>query len=158
MHAIDFYMQPKYFDKYNNSFCEIVTYAIDYIFLDFLEEKKANSNEIDKLRIQKMNYILSIIKEIKILNKIYRDSGFMINSKNDLLKEQMKLEATVISYLMYEKYLNGDYISDFKKLVHNVILRSEKPDFNFIGFTDDMILEKSKIYVKKYVEMKNLTK
>lgn len=156
MHAIDFYTKPKCFDIHSYCFIEIVTYTIDYLFLDYLEKNNYYVDEINKLKNIKMKYIYSLLKIIDDSKSYYSSSNLELEKM--FLKKEMELKSTIISYLMYEKFSNDNFLVDLKKIMNTVILRGKRPDFNFVDINDDMILEKSKVYVKEYVDRNNLAK
>ena len=82
MHGVDFYMQKKLPSENYYGFHEVPTYTIDYLFIDYLESKELDSNEIQKLRMKKDNYLQELAKltqtQIKgalIRNKKYQNAS-----------------------------------------------------------------------------------
>lgn len=156
MHGIDFYMQNKIPSENYYGFHEVPTYTIDYLFIDYLESKGMDINEIQKLRMQKDNYLQELakltqtqIKSALIRNKKYQDASLndireVLNPQ--LIKQLLELQSGVIAYGLYsqtrmDKQQGLDNLKNFMK---NIISKTQTPDFSFIGLDNQTLLELSK--------------
>ena len=156
MHGIDFYMQNKVPSENYYGFHEVPTYAIDYLFIDYLESKGIDLNEIQKLRNKKDNYLQELakltqtqIKSALVKNKIYQNATLedIRNILNpQLMKQLLELESGVISYGLYQqiKVDKGQGISNLITFTKTLLPKNEIPNFSFIGLDNQTILNLSK--------------
>lgn len=156
MHGVDFYMQDKVPSENYYGFHEIPTYTIDYLFIDYLEMKGMNINEVQKLRMQKDNYLQELAKltqvQIKgalIRNKKYNDST--ISSIKEvlspqLIKQLLELESGVISYGLYTQIQTNKEqgLSNLKSFMKTIIPKTKTPNFSFINLDNQAIMDLSK--------------
>lgn len=156
MHGVDFYMQNKIPSENYYGFHEVPTYTIDYLFIDYLESKGMDINEVQKLRMQKDNYLQELAKltqtQIKgalIRNKKYKDPS--IEDIRDvlhpqLIKQLLELQSGVISYGLYNqtKIDKQQGLDNLKKFMKNILPKTQTPDFSFIGLDNQTILDLSK--------------
>lgn len=156
MHGIDFYMQKKIPSENYYGFHEVPTYTIDYLFIDYLESKGIDINEVQKLRVQKDNYLQALAKltqtQIKgalIRNKKYNDSTIsdikeILNPQ--LIKQLLELESGVISYGLYTQMQidKEQGLSNLKSFMKNIIPKTKTPDFSFINLDNQTIMDLSK--------------
>lgn len=156
MHGVDFYMQDKVPSENYYGFHEVPTYTIDYLFIDYLEEKGMDINEVKKLRMQKDNYLQELAKltqvQIKgalIRNKKYNDST--ISSIKEvlspqLIKQLLELESGVISYGLYTQIQTNKEqgLSNLKSFMKTIIPKTKTPNFSFINLDNQAIMDLSK--------------
>ncbi len=156
MHGVDFYMQNKIPSENYYGFHEVPTYTIDYLFIDYLESIGMDINEVQKLRVQKDNYLQALAKltqtQIKgalIRNKKYNDSTIsdikeILNPQ--LIKQLLELESGVISYGLYTQMgIDKEQgLSNLKSFMKNIIPKTETPDFSFINLDNQTIMDLSK--------------
>ena len=156
MHGVDFYMQNKIPSENYYGFHEVPTYTIDYLFIDYLEEKGMDINEVQKLRMQKDNYLQELAKltqvQIKgalIRNKKYNDST--ISSIKEVLnpqltKQLLELESGVISYGLYTQIQTNKEqgLSNLKSFMKTIIPKTKTPNFSFINLDNQAIMDLSK--------------
>ena len=156
MHGVDFYMQDKVPSENYYGFHEVPTYTIDYLFIDYLEAKGMDINEVQKLRMQKDNYLQELAKltqaQIKgalIRNKKYNDST--ISSIKEVLnpqltKQLLELESGVISYGLYTQIQKNKEqgLSNLKSFMKTIIPKTKTPNFSFINLDNQMIMDLSK--------------
>lgn len=156
MHGVDFYMQDKVPSENYYGFHEVPTYTIDYLFIDYLEAKGMDINEVQKLRMQKDNYLQELAKltqaQIKgalIRNKKYNDST--ISSIKEVLnpqltKQLLELESGVISYGLYTQIQKNKEqgLSNLKSFMKTIITKTKTPNFSFINLDNQMIMDLSK--------------
>lgn len=156
MHGVDFYMQDKVPSENYYGFHEVPTYTIDYLFIDYLEAKGMDINEVQKLRMQKDNYLQELAKltqvQIKgalIRNKKYNDSTIssikeVLNPQ--LIKQLLELESGVISYGLYTQIQTNKEqgLSNLKSFMKTIIPKTKTPNFSFINLDNQAILDLSK--------------
>lgn len=156
MHGVDFYMQDKVPSENYYGFHEVPTYTIDYLFIDYLESKGMDINEVQKLRAQKDNYLQELAKltqvQIKgalIRNKKYNDSTIssikeVLNPQ--LIKQLLELESGVISYGLYTQIQTNKEqgLSNLKSFMKTIIPKTKTPDFSFINLDNQTIMDLSK--------------
>lgn len=156
MHGVDFYMQDKVPSENYYGFHEVPTYTIDYLFIDYLEAKGMDINEVQKLRMQKDNYLQELAKltqvQIKgalIRNKKYNDSTIssikeVLNPQ--LIKQLLELESGVISYGLYTQIQTNKEqgLSNLKSFMKTIIPKTKTPNFSFINLDNQAIMDLSK--------------
>lgn len=156
MHGVDFYMQDKVPSENYYGFHEVPTYTIDYLFIDYLEAKGMDINEVQKLRMQKDNYLQELAKltqvQIKgalIRNKKYNDSTIssikeVLNPQ--LIKQLLELESGVISYELYTQIQTNKEqgLSNLKSFMKTIIPKTKTPNFSFINLDNQAIMDLSK--------------
>lgn len=156
MHGVDFYMKDKVPSENYYGFHEVPTYTIDYLFIDYLEEKGMDINEVQKLRMQKDNYLQELAKltqvQIKgalIRNKKYNDSTIssikeVLNPQ--LIKQLLELESGVISYGLYTQIQTNKEqgLSNLKSFMKTIIPKTKTPNFSFINLDNQAIMDLSK--------------
>ncbi|MCI2042142.1 MAG: hypothetical protein LKJ84_04220 [Bacilli bacterium] len=156
MHGVDFYMRDKVPSENYYGFHEVPTYTIDYLFIDYLEAKGMDINEVQKLRMQKDNYLQELAKltqaQIKgalIRNKKYNDST--ISSIKEVLnpqltKQLLELESGVISYGLYTQIQKNKEqgLSNLKSFMKTIIPKTKTPNFSFINLDNQTIMNLSK--------------
>lgn len=156
MHGVDFYMQDKVPSENYYGFHEVPTYTIDYLFIDYLEEKGMDINEVQKLRMQKDNYLQELAKltqvQIKgalIRNKKYNDSTIssikeVLNPQ--LIKQLLELESGVISYGLYTQIQTNKEqgLNNLKSFMKTIIPKTKTPNFSFINLDNQAIIDLSK--------------
>lgn len=156
MHGVDFYMQDKVPSENYYGFHEVPTYTIDYLFIDYLEEKGMDINEVQKLRMQKDNYLQELakltqvqIKRALIRNKKYNDSTIssikeVLNPQ--LIKQLLELESGVISYGLYTQIQTNKEqgLNNLKSFMKTIIPKTKTPNFSFINLDNQAIIDLSK--------------
>ena len=156
MHGVDFYMRDKVPSENYYGFHEVSTYTIDYLFIDYLEAKGMDINEVQKLRMQKDNYLQELAKltqvQIKgalIRNKKYNDSTIstikeVLNPQ--LTKQLLELESGVISYGLYTQIQKNKEqgLSNLKSFMKTIIHKTKTPNFSFINLDNQTIMDLSK--------------
>lgn len=156
MHGVDFYMQDKVPSENYYGFHEVPTYTIDYLFIDYLEEKDMDINEVQKLRMQKDNYLQELakltqvqIKRALIRNKKYNDSTIssikeVLNPQ--LIKQLLELESGVISYGLYTQIQTNKEqgLNNLKSFMKTIIPKTKTPNFSFINLDNQAIIDLSK--------------
>ena len=156
MHGVDFYMQDKVPSENYYGFHEVPTYTIDYLFIDYLEAKGMDINEVQKLRMQKDNYLQELAKltqvQIKgalIRNKKYNDSTIssikeVLNPQ--LIKQLLELESGVISYGLYTQIQTNKEqgLNNLKSFMKTIIPKTKTPNFSFINLDNQAIMDLSK--------------
>lgn len=178
MHGIDFYIGKRRFGEGYYGFHETPTYTIDYLYLDFLEKMRFDKNQVDALRRKKLQYASSLAKyEIlgKIRTKLIHTVGIK-DYKNasiedirniiddDLLKNLLELESCVIAHGLYQEIRNNERngLSNLETVMSTLLPRNKIPDFSFIGFKQEKILEISKnmgmIHLEKKKEVEEESK
>ena len=156
MHGIDFYMNPKFKNSIFGGFTEILTYTIDYLFLDFLEENNYNRNDIDALRRKKYDYIQKIatdtILEIEYLLKSKYESDNISTTScrniystisNKIYNTLFELASCVIAEGLYRQILvnKKQGLMNLKEIVKHEFLNDMPPDFSFINLDNDKLLQ-----------------
>lgn len=156
MHGVDFYMQNKIPSENYYGFHEVPTYTIDYLFIDYLETKGMDRDEVQKLRMKKDNYLQELAKltqtQIKgalIRNKKYKDPTIADVREilhPQLIKQLLELQSGVISYGLYSqvKIDKQQGLDNLKGFMKNIIPKAQTPDFSFIGLDNQTILDLSK--------------
>ena len=156
MHGVDFYMKNKIPSENYYGFHEVPTYTIDYLFIDYLESKGMDKNEVQKLRMQKDNYLQELAKltrtQIKgalIRNKKYKDPTIEDIREilhPQLIKQLLELQSGVISYGLYcqAKIDKQQGLDNLKSFMKSIIPKTQTPDFSFIGLDNQTILDLSK--------------
>lgn len=169
MHGVDFYMRDKVPSENYYGFHEVPTYTIDYLFIDYLEAKGMDINEVQKLRMQKDNYLQELAKltqvQIKgalIRNKKYNDST--ISSIKEVLnpqltKQLLELESGVISYGLYTQIQKNKEqgLSNLKSFMKTIIPKTKTPNFSFINLDNQTIMDLSK-QIGSYSMSNNINK
>lgn len=177
MHATDFYMKPKVPTENYYGFHEVPTYFIDYLFIDYLENLQIDSNEVQKLRLEKDHYLqnLAINTDFLIRNQLAKKKGticyfgeiipveVMEIMNTNILKNLLEIESGVISYGL-SKQFEGDNelgIKNLKTFMKTMIPKDKRPNFSIIGLNDKKLLELSLeigSYSKKYETTKEIVK
>jgi len=144
MHANDFAMQPKYFDSNYYGFHETPTYCGDLLFADFMEAKGFNSEEVNKVRSERINYIRGLAYQslFKIRSKIGRESFMSGNIDEmytaldeDVLKDLLEVQSGVMAIGLYKQIKNDkEYgIKNLKMFMSSLIPKNKIPDFSHLG-------------------------
>ena len=156
MHGIDFYMQNKVPSESYYGFHEVPTYTIDYLFIDYLGSKGIDSNEIQKLRNKKDNYLQELakltqtqIKSALVRNKKYQDATIEDIKQvlePQLIKQLLELESGVIAYGLYNQIKSDREkgITNLKLAMKEVLPKQQIPNFSFIELDNTILLELSK--------------
>ena len=156
MHGIDFYMQNKIPSENYYGFHEVPTYTIDYLFIDYLEEKGLDTSEVQKLRMKKDNYLQELAKltQTQIKGALIRNKKYQNSSLDDirevlnpqLIKQLLELQSGVISYGLYSqtKINRQQGLENLKSFMKSIIPKTQAPDFSFIGLDNQTILDLSK--------------
>lgn len=155
MHGIDFYIAPHtVYDNYCY-FTEAVTYTIDYLYLDYLDDMGFDHNQVDLLRKHKNKLVIDnaeacfkeICRRLKD-NKFTKDSIKHIKNIIDegLLQRLLKIESSIIAYGLYKQVLldKEKGLNNIYKLTKYQIPNNTTPDFSFIDLSKDKILELSR--------------
>lgn len=156
MHGVDFYMQKKLPSENYYGFHEVPTYTIDYLFIDYLESKELDSNEIQKLRMKKDNYLQELAKltQTQIKGALIRNKKYQNASLDDirevlhpqLIKQLLELQSGIVSYGIYNQIkidrIQG--LTNLKKFMKSILPKTQTPDFSFIGLDNKALLELSK--------------
>lgn len=155
MHGVDCYFKFKLPSQSYEGFQEIPTYTIDFLFMDFLDLK---GFETQNLRMNKDKYFrskaLNFYKLFKRLIKAkcgivvvdcksYKDRLEIVDdSCLNILKE---VESFVIAYGLYNQIKKDKNfgIDNLKKLMSTTFPKNKKPDFSFIDLDDDYLLNLS---------------
>ena len=176
MHGIDFYMQPKIPSKNYYGFHETPTYAIDYLFIEYLEELGIDKAQVQKLRLRKDEYLVSLanLVTMQIPNELMRKKGLMYIKKHttkdimeslnpDIVKNLLEIESGVIAFGIYQQIKENRQVGldNLKKFMKSLIAKDKRPNFESIGLSDEKILELSKMigtYSKEHEEIKSRIK
>lgn len=158
MHGIDFYMHPKLPSTNYFGFHEVPTYTIDYLLIDYLEQMGFDSNEVEKLRIQKSSYLANLanLTLTQIKGQLIRKKGLKssvnpaLDDINEVLTPQIKkqlleIQSGIIAFglsqqMNYDKELG---INNLKQFMKNDIPKQQTPDFSFIGLSNETLLQLS---------------
>ncbi len=147
MHMVDGVMNPCFKHLFNQAFPEVPTYTIDYLTYDYLESQGFIESEVSKLRTNSYLYAktLSIITLQKVKNW-QRDSKDNDPLPIALERNLLEVVSIVLSYGLYEeikkdKDLGFQKLKDFMK---TDFAYDEKPDFSFIGISDENLITYSK--------------
>lgn len=160
MHGIDFYMKPKIPTKTYYGFHETSTYAIDYLFIDYLESLDIDKSEVQKLRLQKDAYLVGLanLVTMQVQNELMRKKGLMYIKKHttkdilevlnpDIIKNLLEVQSGVIAFglnnQIRENKDNG--LHNLKTFMKNYISKDKRPNFEYIGLSDEKLLELSKM-------------
>ena len=159
MHGIDFYMGYKIPTKNYYGFIEVPTYTIDYMFIDYLEKFSFNKDDIQRLRLEKDYYLqcLSDIVLFNILESLVVKNGSKIllyySAKEvieiitpGMVRQLLEIESGVIAYGLYKEIKENkeEGLSNLKKFMKTYIPKDKKPDFSYLGLSDEKLLELSK--------------
>lgn len=159
MHGVDFYMKNKLPSENFCGFIEIVPFTIDYLFIDYLENIGFYSEEVQKMKMDKMLNLRGLVRYTKNLlnDNLINMRGFgysdstKISDIQDVLTPELfvkltKIQSYILAYGLYEQIKNDHYygINNLKKLMKNNIPKNQKPDFTHIGLSDNLLLEYSK--------------
>ena len=160
MHGIDFYMKQKIPSKNYYGFHETPTYTIDYLFIEYLEELGINKAQVQKLRLRKDEYLVSLanLVTIQIPNELIRKKGLMYIKRHttkdimeilnpDIVKKLLEIESGVIAFGIYQQIKENRQagLNNLKKFMKNLINKDRRPNFESIGLSDEKILELSKM-------------
>jgi len=161
MHGIDFYMHQKLPSKNYFGFHEIPTYTIDYLLIDYLEQLGFDSNEIEKLRYQKSNYLSSLagLTLTQIEGQLIREKGLKI-SRNpsisdifevltpQLKKQLLEIESGIIAYGIKQQIAldKESGMGHLKQLMKSDIPKDKRPNFSSIGLSDEVLIQLSEHY------------
>lgn len=152
MHATDFVMQPKYYDSNYYGFHETPTYCNDLLFADFMESNGIDSNEVNKIRSERINYIRGLAYQalFQIRSKIGRET-FMsgdINSiynavDEDILKKLLEVQSGIMAVGLYTqiKHNKENGINNLKTFMSNMIPKTNTPDFSKIGLDYNTLMK-----------------
>ena len=146
MHYIDFKIGKKFHANNYYGFHEVPTYTIDFLFMDFLEEQ-GFGEDVKDIRKDRASYFKNLVSpfiplfinsSIKSINK-YNDISF------DMFKKLLEIESFVISYILYERIKQDKEkgLDDLVEFMKTSLPKDKKPDFSFIGISDDDILAAS---------------
>lgn len=156
MHGVDFYMQNKLPSENYYGFHEVPTYTIDYLFIDYLESKEIDATEVQKLRMKKDNYLQELAKltQTQIKGGLIRNKKYKNPTIEDirevlhpqLIKQLLELQSGVISYGLYNQIKTNKQqgLDNLKKIMKNILPKTQTPDFSFIGLDNQTILNLSK--------------
>ena len=156
MHSIDFRMHQKLPSNNYYGFHEVPTYTIDYLFLDYLEEKGYDLTEINKLRYRKTEYIsrlasysllqlqLSNGNKFSLLNASTENLKQAMNS--DIRKNLLEVQSCLIAHILYIQVKNNKElgIEHLKRFMQTNIPVNKVPDFSYIGISKQYLLNTSK--------------
>lgn len=165
-HAINFsFNYDKLFENTYGGFNEVPTYTFDYLMLDYMEELGLPTEEIDKLRIRKeesltnlANYTLTSIRSRILSEKgLAKYNNYTVDDVSNGLRMMerrnlLEVESFYIAKGLYQQIKDNkkDGIENLKLFMKTPIDRTKKPDFTFIGLSDEKIMSLS--------EEKNLKK
>lgn len=156
MHAVDFYMQSKLPSENYYGFHEVPTYTIDYLFIDYLNSKGLDSSEVQKLRMQKDNYLqeLARLTKTQIKSALIRNKKYQNQTLDDvrkvlypqLIKQLLELQSGVIAYGLYNqiKIDKEQGLCNLKSFMQNILPKEKTPNFSDIGLDNQSLLELSK--------------
>ncbi len=148
-------------------FHEVPTYTIDYLFIDYLESKGFDIQEIQKLNEKKDSYIQRLAKltQIQIKKALIRNKKYVEPTIEDikkvlypqLIKQLLELQLGVISYGLYNQIESNKIIGldNLKKFMKKILPRTQIPDFSFIGLENQKLLELSQ-HIGTYSRKNNL--
>lgn len=158
MHGIDFYFQKKVPSENYYGFHEVPTYTIDYLMFDYMDSVGFDSEEVEKLRQEKKNYLLGLSQMTKsqINMQLMRCYGFKRKQNPSfddikscitpqLLKQLLEIQSAIISYGLYQQFQNDkNYgIDNLKQFMKMVLPKEQIPNFSFIGITNEDIINYS---------------
>ncbi len=152
MHMIDGVMNSKLQHLFNQAFPEVVTYTMDYLTYDYLENQGFNENEVSKLRTN--GYLYAKTFSIETLQELKKwQSESKENNPLPISLERNLLEgiSIVLSYGFYEE-IKKDKDQGFKKLkdfMKTDFAYDKKPDFSFVGISDEDLITYSKTLGRK---------
>ena len=156
MHGIDFYTQSKLPSENYYGFHEVPTYTIDYLFIDYLNSRGLDSSEVQKLRMQKDNYLqeLARLTKTQIKSALIRNKKYQNPTLNDvrkvlhpqLIKQLLELQSGVISYGLYNqiKIDKEQGLCNLKSFMQSILSKEKTPNFSSIGLDNQSLLELSK--------------
>lgn len=158
MHGIDFYMHPKLPSANYFGFHEVPTYTIDYLLIDYLEQMGFDSNEVEKLRTQKNNYLVNLanLTLTKIKGQLISKKGLKasanpnIDDINEVMTPQIKkqlleIQSGIIAFGLSQQMNHNKELGmkNLKQFMKNDIPKQKTPDFSFIGLCDETLLQLS---------------
>ena len=165
MHGIDFYMHPKNPAYYYNGFQEIPSHVINYLTVDFLKGKNIDPEHVDLIVLNSFHNTLTLA---------HRITNFVNNNKLEKEKNKYKIDDPVMVFnlLKFEAFVlaNSVYnqtktdkttaLNNLVKYMEEPFTRDVVPDFSYIGFSNDKLLDESKRMAEdcKKVVTKNLNK
>lgn len=151
MHAIDYILQPKYYDSNYYGFHEVPTYCGDLLFADFMEANGFNVEEVNKIRIESIKYINSLAYKalFQIRSKIGRelfmsgdlDSMYDALDEN-ILKNLLEVQSGVMAIGFYNQILHDKEsgIRNLKTFMKSLIPKNKIPDFSSLGFDTETLM------------------
>lgn len=172
MHVIDFYMKKDINNKHYDAFNEVPTYTIDYLFINYLEEKGFDSEEVQKLRIKKDRELqkLAYMTKLSIMRNIMKEKGMKIAINPSLkdvksvltqqiMNQLMEIESGIIGYALFKEIINNKErgLSKLKQFMKETISKDKTPDFSYLGLDYDILIYYSK-YIGQYSQERELKK
>ena len=158
MHGIDFYFKNKIPSENYYGFHEVPTYTIDYLFIDYLESNGLDIGEVQKLRMQKDNYLQGLaqltkaeIKSALIRSKKYKNTTIsdireVLYLNPQLIKQLLELQSGIISYGLYNQIKSDKVygINNLKAFMKSNLPKNQIPNFAFIGLDNQTLIELTK--------------
>ena len=158
MHGIDFYASQYQINDNYSYFVEIPTFTIDFLFMDFLDDMGFDKDQVNALRRHKQgidfnrvntlyNTITDRLKDLGI-KEVNENNKFMLKKvfTERLIKNTLHEESYVIAYGLYKQIKEDKEkgLDNLYKLIKYQIPNGQLPDFSFIGFPKERILDLSK--------------
>ena len=165
MHGIDFYLHHKNPVYYYNGFQEFPTHVINYLTVDFLKEKNIDPEHVDLITLNSFHNTLTLAHRIINFmnkNKLEKENNKYKISDSSIVFNLLKFESFVLANSVYNqtKTDKTTALNNLVKYMEEPFTRDVVPDFSYIGFSNDKLLDESKrmAEVCKKVVTKNLNK
>lgn len=142
MHGIDFYTSPIIPSQIYYGFQEVPTYTIDYLYIDYLEQKGFDKNQIDLLRRKKLAYAVSLASYIISIYQPCPIENDKCHVNWRLAKELLELESCVIAKAFYEQIKDNKEkgLNNLVKFMENPLSRDNTPEFSYVDISNDLLL------------------
>ena len=143
MHGIDFYILPTVPNDNYYGFDEVPSYASDYLFIDYLEERGFNPKQVDLLRRKKLGYVVDTAHYILDRLDLRLFDGEKIRLDWRLVRDLLEFESCIIAKGLYEQIKENkeEGLANLVKFMSNPLIREKTPDFSFIKLPNEELLK-----------------
>ena len=146
MHGIDFYLCPELPSTVYNGFGEFTTYAMDYLLIDYLEEKGFDKDQIKLMRMKKLCYVLGLAYHLtSTIEHIHTLKDSIYTLPYSIVEGLLELESCVLAKAFYEDYKKDkkNALNNLVKYMENPLPKDKTPDFSYVGFDNETLLRTS---------------
>ncbi len=160
-HGIDFLINPRALGDDHYGFDEVIPYTFELLLLDYLKENNLFKDYLKEIEINQKNYPLFLAKDTmteikKRVSQAKQKEKRITNLKGKISLLNIKELTTINSYLMArlmakkvkEDKKNG--INLIKLFITNPPSSQEYPHFEYLGISNEDILDHSLNYSKTY--------